>query len=114
MMSLPSHPADNSRSKYHLIQKIRGEFWERWRNEFLADLQIRTKWKTPNVDPKVNDMVIIKEDNAPPQRWRLGRITRLHMGPDNVCRVVDIYTARGTIRRAIHNIVRLPIEPVES
>lgn len=116
LTSVPSFTAEDSRPKYHLICKLRLEFWKRWSQEYIAELQQRSKWKTGSIGPRIGDMVLIKDQNLPPQRWRLGRITRLHMGADNICRVVDIYTSRGTIRRAIHYIVRLPgeEEPVES
>lgn len=110
LTSMPSIPGEDSRITYHKLEKIRQEFWQRWRMEFVAELQQRNKWKIGTLEPKIGDMVIIKDANLPPQRWRLGRITRLHMGADNVCRVVDIYTHRGTIRRGTHYIVRLPTE----
>jgi hypothetical protein len=34
--------------------------------------------------------VLIKETNAHPLQWKLGRITQLHPGPDKVVRVVSV------------------------
>ncbi|KAJ0169350.1 hypothetical protein K1T71_015234 [Dendrolimus kikuchii] len=110
LMSVPFPAPELAKPNYQAIEKIRKEFWRRWRKEFLAELQQRSKWKLSTPEPCIGDMVIIKEENSPPQRWRLGRITKLHSGTDGITRVVDVYTAKGTIRRAIHNIVRLPAQ----
>ncbi|KAL0852653.1 hypothetical protein ABMA27_012494 [Loxostege sticticalis] len=110
LTAVPSIAGEEAKPNYKLIARLRDEFWKRWSREFVAELQQRNKWRSTCPNPCVGDMVVVKEENLPPQQWRLGRITALHMGSDEVCRVVDIYTAKGTIRRAIHNVVRLPLE----
>lgn len=55
-------------------------------------------------------MIVIKDDNAPPLRWRLGRIVDLHPGNDGRVRVVSIRTASGILKRALPKICVLPIE----
>lgn len=35
-------------------------------------------------------MIVLKDENLPSQKWRLGRIVKLHPGPDNVTRVVSV------------------------
>ena len=40
-------------------------------------------------------MVVLKEDNLPPLRWKLGRITALHPGKDGISSVLSIKTAEG-------------------
>ena len=44
-------------------------------------------------------MVVLKEDNLPPLRWKLGRITALHPGKDGISRVLSIKTAEGVVQR---------------
>ena len=51
-----------SRHRWRGIQHIAGEFWSRWRNEFLQNLQIRQKWNTRKRDFEIGDMVLLKED----------------------------------------------------
>ncbi|XP_059059534.1 uncharacterized protein LOC131852816 [Achroia grisella] len=113
LASLPHAAAEEANSNFYMIEKLRLHFWERWSKEFVAELQQRTRWKSGTGDPKVGDMVLLRNENIPPQSWRLGRVTKLHHGADNICRVVDIYTARGTIRRAVRYIVKLPVEDTE-
>ncbi|CAH2106769.1 unnamed protein product [Euphydryas editha] len=112
LMSVPSLPVTTKRpNRYEFIEQLRQHFWERWRREFIAELQQRTKWRTRQRDLRIGDMVVLKEDHLPPLRWRLGRITRLYTGPDGINRVADIFTAKGTMRRAFNKICLLPTSP---
>ncbi|XP_063834037.1 uncharacterized protein LOC135083229 [Ostrinia nubilalis] len=110
LMSVPSHPLEELKStnRYHIIERLRQQFWDRWRTEYLSELQVRTKWRTMQHQAKEGDMVLLKEDHAPPMKWRLGRIVKLYPGPDNITRVVDVNTAKGIVRRALNKLVALP------
>jgi len=56
-------------------------------------------------------MVVIKEVNAPPLKWPLGRLDdSVIVGEDGIARVVVIRTAKGLVRRAIAGIAVLLIE----
>ncbi|GFW01361.1 hypothetical protein TNCV_5030141 [Trichonephila clavipes] len=46
--------------------------------DYLSNLQNRTKWKSPNHNFKVGEIVIIKEDNIPPATWPLGKVIETH------------------------------------
>lgn len=37
----------------------------------------------------------------------MARIEKLYPGPDGVARVADVFTAKGVIRRAVHNLCSL-------
>lgn len=109
LTSVPSLPVTTNRpNRYEKIEQLRQHFWDRWRREFIAELQLRTKWRTRQRDLAVGDLVVLKEDHLPPLRWRLGRISRLFPGPDGVNRVADISTSKGTVRRAFNKICLLP------
>ncbi|KAL0870369.1 hypothetical protein ABMA27_005379 [Loxostege sticticalis] len=116
LMSVPSQPLEELKStnRYHLIERLRQQFWDRWKKEYLSELQVRTKWRTMQHKVKEGEMVLLKEDNAPPLKWRLGRIVKLHPGPDNITRVVDVKTAKGIVRRALNKLVALPNKDVEA
>lgn len=57
---------------------------------------------------KIGDLVIIREDNLPPNEWRIGRIVNVHLGADNRARVVDLMTERGQVTRPVVKLVLLP------
>ncbi|GFX76579.1 integrase catalytic domain-containing protein [Trichonephila clavipes] len=86
------------------------EFWRRWHLEYLNQLQQRTKWNKPRRNLKVNDMVLVKEDNLPPLQWSLGRVVQVFPGDDGAVRVVDVKTQREQFRRPITKCCLLPTE----
>ena len=95
-------------SRYQHLLKLKQHFWSRWQKEYIAEMQLRVKWKKSGQSLEENDLVLIKEDHTQPMQWKLGRIEKLHPGRDEVTRVVTIRTARGLIKRAVHRVCRLP------
>ncbi|XP_059051901.1 uncharacterized protein LOC131846582 [Achroia grisella] len=112
LLSVPEYNFEdipNSRlSRYNLIQALSQRFWRKWSERYLHSLQMRNKWTSPIDPPKVDDLVLIKEENLPPLKWRLGRIVELLPGKDGVVRVVRLITSTGTITRPVVKICRLP------
>ncbi|XP_075163015.1 uncharacterized protein LOC142235637 [Haematobia irritans] len=82
----------------------------RWHKEYLAQLQHRYKWQTPQQDLKVNDMVNIHEDNVPPLKWTIGRVTNIVSGDDGYARVADVRTPTNLLRRPVAKLAKLPID----
>ncbi|XP_039967839.1 uncharacterized protein LOC120779562 [Bactrocera tryoni] len=83
---------------------------KRWKEEYLKELHKRYKWKHPQRNIEVNDLVVIRNENISPNEWKLGRIQKVFPGLDNKTRVVEIRTAQGTITRPITKIVILSTE----
>lgn len=59
----------------------------------------------------IGDMVIVEAPSRPPTEWRLGRVTEVHPGSDDVVRVVSVRTQDGIYKRPVVKLVRLPVEP---
>ncbi|XP_063533567.1 uncharacterized protein LOC134743871 [Cydia strobilella] len=95
-------------SKYMRVQQLKAHFWKRYSKEYISELQSRSKWRTQGAHPQLGEMVIIKDDRLPPNRWLLGRVTAVHPGSDGVNRVADILTTTGTLRRAYNRLCPLP------
>ncbi|XP_041675346.1 uncharacterized protein LOC121530393 [Drosophila eugracilis] len=76
------------------LKALQQQFRLRWKEEYLKELQ-RNKWRAPTRNLRVEDMVVIKEDNLPSNEWRLGRIDAVYPGSDGHVRVIDIRTARA-------------------
>ncbi|XP_037931721.1 uncharacterized protein LOC119666512 [Teleopsis dalmanni] len=90
-------------TRWKLVSHIKHEFWRRWNSEYLNELQYRRKWREECKNLQENTLVIMKDGNLPPLQWALGRVTNIHKGTDGMVRVVDVKTASGIVRRAIHN-----------
>ncbi|XP_035232210.1 uncharacterized protein LOC118203998 [Stegodyphus dumicola] len=71
-------------------------------SEYLSQLQQRPKWQKSQNDLEINDIVLIKEDNLLPLKWKLGRIIAVHPGSDHTIRVVSIKTGHGVIKQPIN------------
>lgn len=96
-------------SRFHRIEQLRQHFWARWTKEYVPELQQRIKWRLNHDSLKNNSLVVLKENNLPPLKWRLGRIVAIHPGQDGISRVADVKTAGGVVRRAFSKICPLPV-----
>ena len=91
----------NRLSRWQRSEQIVQHFWKRWSVEYLSTLQQRFKWTAKRTDLQVGDLVLIRDDNLPPNKWRLGRITQVHPGADSLVRVVTVKTMDGELKRPI-------------
>jgi len=122
----------NRLSRWQVITQQRQLFWNRWSREYLHTLQKRPKWAKKQENIKIGDLVIIKEENLPPLKWKMGRVSQVHPGEDGQVRVATVKTRTinieprkpgnnkldlsrfkpsiGEIKRPIHKLVRLPYD----
>ncbi|XP_032690611.1 uncharacterized protein LOC116853593 [Odontomachus brunneus] len=106
--------AVNRLTRWQLIQRITQDFWKRWAVEYLSNLQQRTKWKFPQENVKVNDLVVIRERDILPWKWKLGRVIELHAGKDGLVRVASMRTMNGVVKRAINKLCKLPVDSAKN
>lgn len=106
------HRPINTLSRHNRVQLLKSHFWQRYYKEYVSELQRRSKWGKDGTQPRIDDMVLVKDDRSPPNRWLLGRIVAVYPGTDSVNRVADVRTTTGTIRRAFNRLCPLPmLEP---
>lgn len=96
-------------SRYQLIQKMYQNIWSRWHSEYLTSLQIRNKWYDHSDNLKLDDLVLIKDENSPPLQWRRGRVVELYPGKDSVVRSVKLKTQNGDLIRPVIKLFKLPM-----
>jgi len=70
-------------------------FWRGWSSEYLPQLQIRGKWISNKAPLNIGDIAIIKDENTPPTKWKLGRVVNVHPGKDGIIRVVTMRIGSG-------------------
>lgn len=102
---------DSKLKRFQLMKKRFQLFWKRWSTEYLTQLQLRTnKGSKSPMEIKLDQLVVIKEDNLPPTEWAIGRIVALHPGKDGAVRVVTLRTAkRDDVTRPVNKLAILPI-----
>lgn len=81
------------RKRWRRVQHLANQFWTRWRKEFLLSLQERQKWIRPRRDLRVSDIVIIKEETLPRNKWQLARISAVFPSSDGRVRKVQVALA---------------------
>lgn len=101
-------------TRFDRVEQMRQDFWKRWSKEYITELQRSTKWQTNKGTLTPNTLVLIKEDNAPPMKWHLGRVLQTFAGKDGISRVASIKTATGNIQRSFPEICPLLHDTEES
>lgn len=95
-------------NRWRRVKALAQQFSIRWKHEYIKELHKRVKWQTPQKNIEIGSMVVIRDDCLPPNEWRLGRVSKIYPGKDNLVRVADILTQKGMITRPLVKIVVLP------
>lgn len=100
---------ENRLNLYQKITQIKQKFWSNFYCNYLSELQTRSKWFHVSANLKIGDIVILKEDNAPPACWPLGKVMSVNKNTkDNLVRSVLIKTCKGEYMRPINKLILLP------
>lgn len=95
--------------RWQLCQRMLQDFWRRWSHEYLNQFLQRHKWTQKTPEPKIGDVVLVKEPDLPPARWLLGQVVEAHPGLDKVTRVVTLRCKNSLIKRPTSRICILPL-----
>ncbi|XP_055919024.1 uncharacterized protein LOC129951048 [Eupeodes corollae] len=80
--------------RWKRLQASLQTFWKEWSGEYLTRLQNRPKWLKIKDQPKIGDLVLVRDERFPPSKWPMARIVETYPGQDDLIRVVktdDIY-----------------------
>ena len=66
-----------------------------------AHFSQEAKWNTPQRNSRVEDIVIVQDDNLPRDRWPLAIVTKLYPSKDGPIRKVQLLTAERLLERPI-------------
>ncbi|XP_058881751.1 uncharacterized protein LOC131737334 [Acipenser ruthenus] len=90
---------DLYRQQWKKVQHLANTFWERWRREYLATLQSRSKWQEDRPNIKVGDLVLLKDSQVKRNEWPLALVTEAFLDSDGKVRKVELkVTKHGTPR----------------
>ena len=83
--------------------------WRRWLNEYVPQLQTRSKWFSDSSVPiNVDSLVWIVESSSPKGQYPLGRVLKLNLADDGIARSATIKTSNGVYTRPLVKLVPLP------
>ena len=94
------------------VYNIAGEFWSRWRKEFLQSLQVRQIWKKRIRNFVVVDIVLLRND-CHRNQWPMARIVGIDADAKNDVRSISLRVAdknggpKKILKRAITRLVLL-------
>ncbi|XP_033218065.1 uncharacterized protein LOC117173535 [Belonocnema kinseyi] len=86
---------------------VRETFWPIYGRNTVRHV---VRQSTKQEDIEIGTLIVIKEENLPPMRWKIGRITEVHPGQDGVIRAVTVRSSSGVYKRALKNVYPLPID----
>ena len=97
------------------VNRIVNHFWDRWHMEYIVNLSETHKHNLQNRHQqhiRLNDIVLIHDENLPRLTWRKKIVVELLKGPDGKMRGAEVRTPNGSIlKRPITKL--FPIEYFE-
>lgn len=104
----------NPRKRWRRIQELVKHFWQRWIREWLPGLNKRTKWTQNRKDFKLNDIVLVMNQNLPRGHWPLGKIVEVFPGHDGHIRVAKVKIGQTVLVRPITKLCPLELDNTEN
>ena len=102
---------DMYRSQWKMVQVLADRFWSQWRSLYLQSLQHNRVWNHEKPNIKVDDIVIMKDEEKHRNQWPLGRVIRVFPGSDELVRKVELKTfIEGSIRVFIRPITHCSVD----
>lgn len=95
--------------RWQLCQAIYQDVCRRYTREYLHRLQHRPKWMRTAGNVEVGQLVLLMDDNQPIASWPMGRVVKVHPGPDGLVRVATVRTKTGELSRPIRKLSLLPV-----
>ena len=88
-----------ARKRWRRVQYLANEFWNKWKKEYVHMLQERQKWKKPQRNMEIGDIVILKDEDIPRGYWKLARVTEVTKDSDDLVRKVKVLIGDATLSK---------------
>ena len=95
------------RRRWRRVQYLCNLFWSHWRREYLPTLQQRPKWNKERRNLSVNDIFLIKDENAARNVWPIVVVTSVERDSKDLVINVVLRTAKAELRRPVAKLVLL-------
>ena len=90
------------------VQYMIDLFWSRWKKELVQHHMPRSKWNTVRQNLKVDDVVLVIDEQCHRSFWKLGRVVEAVPSRDGLVRSVKVRLAdRSILERPIQKLVHL-------
>ena len=98
------------RRRWRRVQYLCNLFWSRWKREYLPTLQERAKWNKVKRNLKVDDVVLVRDENAPRNVWPMGVVTRGEPVSTGLVRSVVLRTYTTELKRPFNKLILMLTE----
>ena len=81
------------KGRLRYLEKLKTHWWDAWQNEYLKELQVKHSQRhvgNKSREAKAGDVVLIRNKCVPRGQWKLGIISEVKPGPDNVVRTAKV------------------------
>ena len=100
------------------INNLLTKFWNRWNREYLTELREfhNCRNRLPSRQVSVGEVVLTGDEKLPRNRWRMGIVTELICGKDNLvrgCNLRTISKQQRILSRPINKLYALEIKSRE-
>ena len=93
--------------RWRQVQYMACQFWNKWKKYYFTTLMERQKWLKINRNLKINDIVLVTDENTPRSHWPLGRITEIKISEDGMVRSAEIKLQNKILKRPITKLVMI-------
>ena len=70
-------PCSKLVERFHFVQSVKNEFWNKWKSCVFQGLDRVWKWRSNHRDVQLGDVVLLKEETAATCTYRLARVVEL-------------------------------------
>ena len=86
--------------RWDLCKKASQDFWDRWSQEYLQQMQKATKWHRRKRNFAVGDLVMLTDGNAFHCQWTMAKVIKTYPGKDGLVRAVDVQLEHKVIPKS--------------
>ena len=103
-------PTDDVGKRLRASRYMTRVLWKCFQRDYLAELQIRKKWKDEHaMEDMVGRIVIVQDESSPKARWQRGIIVSTTRGRDGLIRSCEVRLHnRKIIVRAVQQLALIP------
>ena len=83
--------------RWNHVQQCFQRFVKLWKKDYLQNLQNRPKNQSEEINLKVDDLVMLTDDDMPPTLWPIVMVKEIHPGKDKKVRVATVRTSNGKV-----------------
>ena len=99
--------ANYVRRRWQVIQAIANDFFSRFVSEYIPELQLRQKWCDVKNNLRVNDVVLVADQDLPRGQWPLGLVEEIELSSDGLVRAANVRVKDSLKRRPVNKLVLL-------